>query len=177
MKTKSYHYNQAIKESAERVNVSLGQVKENILNGTKIPVYPPSGAPYCLEIDTSETYNSDCAKKLLEKLGLKVKDSYMDIAGSYIYNTKGQLQDLKIIELYEKMEKEGYMPIHDITEDMHDKKALMSGTITHDWLSSKKSNEEIRLVSENGNIGYRKARMRTRYYSVQIDNDMFIKLV
>lgn len=92
------------------------------------------------------------------------------------YNTKGQKRDIATLLHYEKMAEQGYMPIHDITEADHGKKAVLSGTISRDWISSKKENEPVRLVCNDGKIGYQKPRQRTRFYYAPIDADLFIKI-
>ena len=75
------------------------------------------------------------------------------------------------------MKVDGYMPCQDITEDMHGKKAFLTGTITRDWLSSKKEDEEVKLVCKGDDIGYQKPRQRTRFYIFCFHQDLFIKLL
>lgn len=175
MKTNSYHYNTAVKESKQRVSVSLDEVKKDIESGQDIEVYPPKGAKFCYDIDISETYNSECAEKLLEQLGIEKTEKTMDVAESYIYNTKGQDRDIATIRKYEEMAQNGWTPIADITEEDDGKLALLTGTVSHDFLTVKKDNEKVKLVKTDTAHGYQRPQQRTKY--IPCHDEMFIKII
>jgi hypothetical protein len=184
MKTKSYNYNEAVKNKAEERLLTSDQTVKYI-QSSEIPLDWESYSKRAVEVikdiqDKDDVaYNSDVADILLKKLGLSSELSapIKKKAKRIVYNSQSKYRAKKTIELYKKMLADGYIHCSDITEDMDGKKALLTGKITMDFLSSTKKDEPIKLVCRDDVKGYQKPRQRTRFYRFGIDEDLFIKVI
>jgi hypothetical protein len=180
MQTNAYSYNHALHNIAETQQIESDEAAA-IINGTgKVSLHL-----HCIEADIADArvreqgkypYNSDVARVLLNILKIPETTETLDRAETIVYGSSHYRDAQDAIKLYEDMEASGYISIHDITHDMDNKKALLSGKMTLDWMTSKKENEPVVLVNHGKVYGYRKPRMRTRYYTPQLDANLFVKL-
>lgn len=172
MKTNAYHYNEAVRDLERYKAISLDEARTSIEEQAEIK------DAYSEAIDLSHEYNSGAASAFIALLELEESQPAQRIAEGYVYNSRRVARAKKRLELYAKMYTDGYMPIHDITPDMNGKPALLSGTQSYDWMTTHKEDEKVKLVAlADGRKGYARPKMRSRFFGVSVDSDMFIKLI
>lgn len=181
--TNSPHYREAerIIEKAETINQAAAIKYINRENNSEqwLNMVLPEAIEARNEVIASGKYpyQSDVVRVLLSKLDISATASTLSRTSNVVYGSTQYLRAKETIELYKKMSDNGYISIHDITEDMHGKTALLNSAQTHDLLTIKKNDEKVRLYIKNNRIGYQKLRMRSRYYAVSIDMDLFVKII
>lgn len=199
MTTKSYSYNKATKELSQSKELTTAEaiayiytpeqpneaaeteLRHSMINGFDCHLNESIQATNNIKASSAYPYNTDVAKELLQLLGLSETKETLSRAGNIVYGTNHYVDAKQTIKTHDNALAEGYISFHDITPDMDGKKAIMSGKSDDYYFAVKKENAPVTLVAkqdgESLRIGYRKPRMRTRYYTVAMDDEYFIKLV
>jgi hypothetical protein len=180
METNAWKYRDAARTLREGRTITDGQAKTLIEGEEKIgfDVFREEDVAAYLEVaGKGETpYTSMMADRILASLSMEKSDTAHRRAETLAYNASKIASARGTIEKYDRMVEQGYMPIHDITREHHGRKALLAGTITHDWLTTRKDDEPVKLVCNDDRIGYQRPRMRTRFFRAPVDADLFVKL-
>ena len=187
MKSNAFHYNEAKRDIERSKELSADDIKALIATSVSEKKREnwahewstiAISATEKLEANGKYPYLDDVARGMAEILGVDVMDDKAwNIIKDVAYATSGYSRALKTIQVYERFWSEGFISIHDTTEEHNNKEALLSGKGSVDLFSFKKENEPVKIVvMENGARGYRKPRMRTRFFRAPIDADLFVKL-
>ena len=180
MKTNAWAYNEAVRDLAHYRDISYVDIANFIReqDPEKRNAAHSSYDATCYNLDLSAEYNSDAAKKLLNDIGIiNITPDEQHLAEGYVYAARRVARANKTLLLYADYKTRGYISIHDITPEHDGKKAVLDGKQELDWLTTSKHDEPVVLVCNERVHGYRRPRMRTRYYAPQVDANLFVKLV
>jgi len=202
MNTKSYSYNEAVRD-VEKYGTAISN--EDVLKWVHAPVQGEkdtiaysdnwwkvekeyAGSKYnelirqC-EDEIKETgafpYLSVVSRLFLAKMGHKTPtDDEVRRVDSVVYNTNQYYRANATIKNYNNMFAQGYKSADDMEAGDNGKKAIITGTKSADMFTVSKDNEKVVLVYTTDNRkGYKTPRMRTRFYSFGHGSDMFYKLI
>lgn len=199
--TKSYNYNEATRDIERSKEVTRHDVVSMIMNATngyeqgtiayndkETAINQTIGNKHGLYLKEAIVaydnikatgaypYLDTVAIELLRILDIPDTHNTRSRAKHVCYYTNRYMEALQVVEKYQAMFNDGYIHISDITEDMHGKKALLTGKNDIDWFTTNKDNEKVTIVCTGSSMGYKKPKQRTKYYPVMIYSDYFIKL-
>lgn len=181
METNAYNYREAQRTIEKTQTISPADAIA-IANGTdkvSLSLYLADVGEVIAEITASGkyAYNSDIATEITKRLDIADTATVHTRIESIVYGSRRYLYALKTIETYRKYWDAGYISIHDVSEADNGKEALLSGTASVDLWTTKKDDEKVKIVADGTARGYRKPRMRTRFYRPSADADYFVKII
>ena len=182
MDTLAFSYNQARRELAEARELYPDKIYSAIASGVLAKeergwAQVAITATAQVKARGSYPYLKDVARQTAVLLKEEPTPATLEILEQITYQTNCYMRAKETIELYERYWKDGYISIHDITEEHNGKIALLSGSADVDLFRIKKDNEKVKLIKNFTTLGYQKPRMRTRFYRPQIDANLFVKVV
>ena len=182
METKAWAYRDAQNTLNGWITLTQEQAVQYILHGGN-----DTGMlrTYCLQVEHASVqvsasgkypYNSDVVRVFMAAQGIKDTPEHLERTERLVYGSSHYVRARETVALYEKMTADGFVSVHDITEDLHGKRALLTGKTTLDWLTTIKDGEKVKLYCKGDVYGYQKPNMRTRYYRPQVDANLFVKI-
>ena len=190
--TKAYNYNEAIKEIERSKMVTREEVikmlldtsneheqgtiayndKETLIEhtiGNKHGLYMNEAiqAQENIKATGAYPYLDTVAIELLKILDIPETHLTRSRARHVCYYTNRYIRAMQVVEKYQNMLKEGYISLHDITEDMNGEKAILTGKSEIDWLTIQKDNEKVTIVCTETAKGYKKKGQRRRQPRIQ----------
>jgi len=180
MESNAYHYRDAIRTIGEKVNVEA-ETAACIILGSAEPirhayVEKASEANKSIVAGGKFPYLADVADELLNLLDIEKTEERHRRAETLCYTTGCIDRAYEKVAMYRDMWGGGYTSIHDMPEEWDGKRAVLTGTQSLDWMTTKKKDEPVKLIVRHDRYGYQRPRMRTRMFRPQLDADLFVKL-
>ena len=198
LKTKAWSYNQAWKDFQEyKGTCTIDEVKEMLemqIEGKNereneesfwriVKTLENKHLPHLRDIRNEMerakqvAYLREMAKICLSRYELPQTEENIRRIEYLAYNCNQLIGAEKTLLKYKKMFEEGYISLFDVTENDHNKTAIMTYREAVDWFTTTAKDKKIKIYCKDGKVGYRTPRMRSRFYVASLDADYFIKII